>query len=243
MHASPVAINFVATSWCSNVASSCNVSNDLLVPPQTDTVRQFRASLTPTYTSVSSSPVQDVASVYLSPASCPYDTPPTETAQVTLSTSNKHVPGRQDTTTWNRFFWVIQYAVCQVIIKLSATMNSSIACLRVHVGGCSRCPVVSMHVPKHKELQCLCHLMARCLCVAFTFADNSVVSYESPCFPSQTPPRLSKQPACVYGLQPHWAKSSGLPVPESETSTLTSDLTFPSCLLTCWVPAGVLRDH
>jgi len=93
----------------------------LLTPPllffllhQTDTVTQFRQSLLPTYTSVSSNSSQDVAAVYLSPAGCPYDTAPTNTAQGSLSVSSKHVPGKQDSTTWNRFFWVIQYAVGQV---------------------------------------------------------------------------------------------------------------------------------
>jgi hypothetical protein len=81
---------------------------------QTDTIAQFRQSLTPDYTAVSPTPNKDVASVYLSPNSCPFDINPTETTQGTLSLSNKHVPGRQDTTTWNRFFWVVQYAVGQV---------------------------------------------------------------------------------------------------------------------------------
>ncbi len=53
-------------------------------------------------------------SAYLSPTTCPYTTNPTATAQGTITTANMHVPGRQDSTTWNRFFWVIQYAVGQV---------------------------------------------------------------------------------------------------------------------------------
>jgi hypothetical protein len=81
---------------------------------QADTIRQFRQSLTPTYTGVSSSPRLNLATNYLSTASCPFDTRPTEAAQGTLSTANKHVPGMQDTTTWNRYFWIIQYAVGQV---------------------------------------------------------------------------------------------------------------------------------
>lgn len=81
---------------------------------QVDTIGQFRQSLTPSYTSVSSTPRLNLASIYTSTASCPYDTRPTETAQGRLSTANKHLPGQQDSTTWNRFFWVIQYMVGQV---------------------------------------------------------------------------------------------------------------------------------
>lgn len=81
---------------------------------QADSISTLRQSLTPTYTSVSSSPRLNLASTYLSTASCPFDSRPTETAQGTLSSANKHVPGTQDTTTWNRFFWIIQYAVSQV---------------------------------------------------------------------------------------------------------------------------------
>jgi hypothetical protein len=70
---------------------------------QVDTTTEFRRSLLPTYTSVSATPSQDPAAVYLSSTSCPYDTNPTSSATGTLSTSNKHVPGLQDTTTWNRW--------------------------------------------------------------------------------------------------------------------------------------------
>lgn len=79
-----------------------------------DSISQFRKSLTPDYTGVSSSPSQNVAATYVSPTTCPFDTNPTETTRGSLSTSNKHLPGLQDSTTWNRFFWVIQYAVGQV---------------------------------------------------------------------------------------------------------------------------------
>lgn len=81
---------------------------------QTDTKTQFRASLTPTYTSVSSRASQNTTTVYLANTSCPYDTRATLANRGSLSVSNKHVPGRQDSTTWNRFMWVVQYAVGQV---------------------------------------------------------------------------------------------------------------------------------
>jgi hypothetical protein len=81
---------------------------------QADTIRQFRQSLVPNFTPVSSNPTGNVAAVYTASSSCPFDQVPTETSQGFLSTSNKHVPGRQDPNTYNRFLWVIQYAVGQV---------------------------------------------------------------------------------------------------------------------------------
>ncbi len=106
-------------------------------PEQVDTITQFKAALTPNYTTVSATPSQvpsltlrssvllgspycarapraeitrahmcarqNVEAVYLSANSCPYDTKPTYTATGLLSAASKHVPGKQDTTTWNRW--------------------------------------------------------------------------------------------------------------------------------------------
>lgn len=102
------------------------------LPLQVDTIDQFTAHLTPTYTAVSANPSQNVAATYLSTNACPYDTNPTKNTQGFLSLSNKHVPGPQDSTTWNRFFWVIQYAVGQVresgpdIVKLSSDVTAMV---------------------------------------------------------------------------------------------------------------------
>lgn len=77
-----------------------------------DTTTQFRAAVTPppSYTTPTTS-LPD--SAYLSAASCPFTTAPTATKAGALATANMHVPGKQDSSTWNRFFWVVQYAVGQ----------------------------------------------------------------------------------------------------------------------------------
>jgi hypothetical protein len=91
---------------------SPNIGFCVITFAQVDTFQQFRRSLTPTYTTPNAG--TDVTATYLSLNSCGFDSNPTETTQGSMSLSNKHVPGRQDATTWNRFFWLIQYAVGQV---------------------------------------------------------------------------------------------------------------------------------
>ena len=81
---------------------------------QAEPFNQFLAGLTPpNLTGINGTLRNYATSIYNSSKSCPFDTPPTNTTTGRLSTSNKHVPGTFDTTTWNRFFWVVQYAVGQ----------------------------------------------------------------------------------------------------------------------------------
>jgi hypothetical protein len=80
---------------------------------QVETINEFRRALSPTYTMVSATPRINITAAYLSAASCPYDKLPTATVRGSLTAASKHVPGMQDLNTWNRFFWVVQYAVGQ----------------------------------------------------------------------------------------------------------------------------------